>query len=53
MPTPLSQVGTHQTGGKMNANRKPDNTRHIGRRNRSIIRDRIAKRDYALALKGA
>jgi len=37
----------------MNPSRKPDNTRHIGRRNRSIIRDRIAKREYALALKGA
>jgi hypothetical protein len=37
----------------MRNTRKPDNTDHIGRRNRSIIRDRIAKRDYALALKGA
>lgn len=31
---------------------KIDNTRHIGRRNRSIIRDRIAKRDYAHAVRG-
>ena len=31
---------------------KIDNTQHIGRRNRAVIRDRIAKRDYALAVRG-
>jgi hypothetical protein len=33
-------------------NPRIDNTRHIGRRNRAVIRERIAKRDLALAVRG-
>lgn len=34
-------------------NTRHDNTEHYGRRNRAVIRDRIAKREYALAVRGA
>ena len=30
-----------------------DNTEHYGRRNRAVIRERIAKREYALVMRGA
>lgn len=33
--------------------KKHDNTEHYGRRNRAAIRNRIAQRDYALAIRGA
>lgn len=35
--------------------RKPtqDKTQHYGRRNRAAIRERIAKHDYSLAIRGA
>jgi hypothetical protein len=32
---------------------KLDNTEHYGRRNRAVIRERIAKREYALVMRGA
>jgi hypothetical protein len=32
---------------------KRDNTEHYGRRNRSVIRERIANREYATVMRGA
>ena len=50
-PTTRTKLGTTQQEAPMRTT-KIDNTRHIGRRNRAVIRDRIAKRDYALAVRG-